>query len=548
MIKNAKVIDGTIYSNLIISGANNLINNKNRIDALNVFPVPDGDTGTNMSNTAEAAAKALKSLENTTNLAEVSAVVSKNMLLGARGNSGVILSQIFKGFANYFADKNEVTVLELVKGFQSATKRAYESVLKPVEGTILTVIRETTEQLAKNVNEETTLEHFFEMAKNYSRVACDNTPNLLKVLREVGVVDSGGEGLVSFITGMHSYVIGNPVEIQQVEQSIDKFISSDEVYKGEFGYCTEFIIELNKPDEFDKTAFEKHISKFANSLVIVQDAELIKVHGHTLKPGDMLNFGQKHGEFIKIKSENMTLQAENSRANRNNSVVINDVVSQGNKKCGIVSCNLGSGFIDKMKELGADAIIECGQTQNPSVTDILEAIKSVDAKDVFVLPNNPNIFLAAEQAASGIFDKNVHIIPTRTQIQGINAIIAFNSNSNSDENNELMKEVMKMVRTGEVTMAVRDTTFNGVKIKKDNFISILDGKIISCKTSYLEAAKHLIKKAANDETEVITIYYGNDASEPDAIELVDYINRYYDCEVEVVNGNQPNYHFLIGFE
>nr|WP_318032535.1 DAK2 domain-containing protein [Mycoplasmopsis bovis] len=386
------------------------------------------------------------------------------------------------------------------------------------------------------------------MAKNYSRVACDNTPNLLKVLREVGVVDSGGEGLVSFITGMHSYVIGNPVQIQQVEQSIDKFISSDEVYKGEFGYCTEFIIELSKPDEFDKTAFEKHISKFANSLVIVQDAELIKVHGHTLKPGDMLNYGQKYGEFIKIKSENMTLQAENSRSNRNNSVVINDVVAQGAKKCGIVSCNLGSGFINKMKELGVDAIIECGQTQNPSVTDILEAIKSVDAKDVFVLPNNPNIFLAAQQAASGIFDKNVHIVPTRTQIQGINAIIAFNSNSSSDENNELMKEVMKMVRTGEVTMAVRDTTLNGVKIKKDNFISILDGKIISCKSSYLEAAKHLIKKAANDETEIITIYYGNDASEPDAIELVDYINRYYDCEVELVNGNQPNYHFLIGFE
>nr|WP_307915135.1 DAK2 domain-containing protein [Mycoplasmopsis bovis] len=267
MIKNAKVIDGTIYSNLIISGANNLINNKNRIDALNVFPVPDGDTGTNMSNTAEGCRlKHLKTCKKIKILQKCLPLFPKNMLLGARGNSGVILSQIFKGFANYFADKNEVTVLEFVQGFQSATKRAYESVLKPVEGTILTVIRETSEQLAKNVNDETTLEQFFEMAKNYSRVACDNTPNLLKVLREVGVVDSGGEGLVSFITGMHSYVIGNPVQIQQVEQSIDKFISSDEVYKGEFGYCTEFIIELSKPDEFDKTAFEKHISKFANSL------------------------------------------------------------------------------------------------------------------------------------------------------------------------------------------------------------------------------------------------------------------------------------------
>ncbi|MBZ4212431.1 DAK2 domain-containing protein [Mycoplasma sp. U97] len=539
-------IDGKIYSKLIISGANNLINNKNRIDALNVFPVPDGDTGTNMSGTVETAAKVLVNIDNE-NIGEVSAIVSKNMLLGARGNSGVIMSQIFKGFANYFQNKKSVSITEMIDAFKSATERAYQSVLKPVEGTILTVIRETTENLEKEVNKNTTLKEFFEIAKKFARIACDNTPNKLKILREVGVTDSGGEGLYSFIEGMSKYINdGTVVEIAQDEVQIDKFISSDEVYSGEFGYCTEFIIELKNEKEFNKNEFESSLSKKANSLVVVQDGELVKVHGHTLKPGNLLNFGQKYGEFIKIKSENMSLQAEDSR-NKNVSLNNSDT-NDNSSKCAIISCNLGTGIINKMKDLGCTAIVESGQTQNPSAADLIEAIEAVKSKDVFILPNNSNIFLTAEQAAQAIKNKKIHIIHTRTQLQGINAMLAFNKDSSAKENKELIEEVVSMIKTAEITKAVRSTTLNGIKIKENDYIAILDGKIISCKSSYIDAAKAVISKTANEETQVITIYYGNEASEADANELADYISKSYDCEVETINGNQPNYYFFIGFE
>ncbi|VEU75826.1 kinase [Mycoplasmopsis maculosa] len=543
MIK--KKIDGKIYSELITSGANNLINNKNRIDALNVFPVPDGDTGTNMSSTVEMAAKALENYSSD-NLGEVANFVAKNMLLGARGNSGVILSQIFKGFALAFSEKEEVDILGFLEGFKKATEKAYGSVLKPIEGTILTVIRETTESLEAKINNFTSFEELFKAAFESSRIACDNTPNKLKILREVGVTDSGGEGLHNFIEGIYKYFKGEPVKISNDETSIDTFISNKEVYNGEFGYCTEFIIELNSIEDFDKKQFEKQLNKKANSLVVVQDDKLVKVHGHTLKPGDLLNFGQKFGEFIKIKSENMTIQAEDSR---NKNVVLNNIDKKGEtKKCGIVSCNLGSGIIEKMRELGCDVIIESGQTQNPSALDIIEAIKNCDAENVFILPNNKNIFLTAEQAAQATRDKKVYIIPTSTQIQGINAISVFNSDVSPEENTELMNEMISMVQTGEVTTAVRNTQINGVKIKEGKFISILDGKIKLCVDTYLEAAKKLIKKTANEDTQLITIYYGNEASELDAAELEDYIRRYFECDVAIINGNQPNYFFIIGFE
>lgn len=540
-------LDGILYSQLIISGANNLINNRERIDALNVFPVPDGDTGTNMSSTVETAAKALADNGEETNLGTIAALVSKNMLLGARGNSGVILSQIFKGFALSFENKESVNVLGLLQGFKKATERAYQSVLKPVEGTILTVIRETTEQLEKKVNKNTSFQEFFVFAKDFAKTACENTPNKLKILREVGVTDSGGEGLYSFIDGMASCILGKPVEISQQEQSIDKFISSEEVYNGEFGYCTEFIITLNDIQKFDKENFEKQLQKKANSLVVVQDNELVKIHGHTLKPGDLLNFGQKFGEFVKIKSENMTLQAEMSR-NKNVKINEKEDTTKKTSKNAIVSCNLGSGIISKMKELGCDVVIESGQTQNPSASDIIEAIKLCDAENVFILPNNSNIFLTAEQAAQAINDKKIHIIPTKTQVQGINAILGFNRDSSVEENKELMTEMMKMIKTGEVTTAVRDTKMNNVKIKQGEFLAIVDSKIIACKKTYLEAAKSIIDKVANDESELITIYYGNQATEPDALELSNYIDKSYSCEVEIVSGNQPNYHFIIGLE
>ncbi|VEU60977.1 kinase [Mycoplasmopsis bovigenitalium] len=536
-----KQIDGKIFYDLCLSGANNLMNNKNRIDALNVFPVPDGDTGTNMSSTVKAAIQGID--RNNDNLTEVANKFSKSMLFGARGNSGVILSQIFKGFAISFEGKKSVDIKGLLDGFKKATEKAYGSVLKPVEGTMLTVIRETTEQLEKIVDNSTTFEVFFELAEKFARKACDNTPNKLKILREVGVTDSGGEGLYSIILGMNSYVKGEPVEIKE-ETAADTFIQTSEVYDGEFGYCTEFIIELAKVNDFKKDLFEKALNKQATSLVVVQDNEIVKVHGHTLKPGNLLNFGQRFGEFIKIKSENMSLQAEESR---NKNVVINEN-NEIEKECAIISCNLGSGIIAKMKELGCDAIIESGQTQNPSAQDIVDAISSVNSSNVFVLPNNSNIFLAAEQAAKIINDKNVYIIQTRTQMQGISAMIFFNGESSAEENLDLLNDAIKNVTTGEVTTAVRNTKIDNVKINEGEFIGIINGKITTCTPNYIETAKEIVKKTITNDHELVTIYYGNDISEEDANELQAFIESRYDVAVEIVNGAQPNYHFLISFE
>ncbi|WP_029512791.1 DAK2 domain-containing protein [Mycoplasmopsis iners] len=538
-----KQIDGKMFAQLVLSGANNLINAKNRIDALNVFPVPDGDTGTNMSHTVQSAVDIMPKI-NSDNLGEVSAQIAKSMLFGARGNSGVILSQIFKGFAIGFENKSVVDVLGLLEGFKQATKKAYSSVLKPIEGTILTVIRETTEELEKVVNEQTTFEDFFALAVSFARKACDNTPNKLKVLREVGVTDSGGEGFYTVLVGMDKLVKGEKVEISTETEEIEKFVSDNEVYDGEFGYCTEFILELNKNVEFNLKMFEKALHKKANSLVVVQDDDIVKVHGHTLKPGDMLNLAQKYGEFAKIKSENMTKQASESK---NKNILLNSSNGELNE-CGIISCNLGSGIIQRMNDLGADAIIESGQTQNPSAKEIIDAINMVNAKNVFVLPNNSNIFLTAQQAAHTIQDKRVWVIPTKSQVQGIVALLNFDKETNAKDNEEIMKDAIKLVVTGEVTRAVRNTKLHGVKIKEGQFIGIADSKIITSNDTYIEAAQQLIKKTINNSTELITIYYGNDVTEADVSELQNFIINEYDVEVEIVHGNQPTYHFLISFE
>ncbi|KKB26781.1 Dihydroxyacetone kinase family protein [Mycoplasmopsis meleagridis] len=538
-----KFFDGQIFASIIKSGANNLINSKNRIDALNVFPVPDGDTGTNMSYTVQAAIDNINNLAGN-NLGEISAKVAKSMLFGARGNSGVILSQIFKGFALGFENLVKVDVFGLLKAFKMAYEKAYASVLKAVEGTILTVIREVYEGLEKEVDKETTFEKFFELVVKLARISCDNTPNKLKVLREVGVTDSGGEGLYTIFVGMEKAVRGEIVELGQEQDSFESFVSDSEVYDGEFGYCTEFILELTNKNEFEIRNFEKELKKKATSLVVVKDDDIVKVHGHTLKPGELLNLAQKHGEFAKIKSENMTKQASESK---NKNLQANSENNELNE-CGIVSCNLGSGIIERMRELGADAIVESGQSQNPSARDLIDAINLVNAKNVFILPNNSNIFLTATQAATAIQDKKVFVIPTKSQIQGVNAILNFDKDNKAKENEKIMNNAIKLVVSAEVTRAVRNTKLHGIKIKEGQFIGIANSKILTSEDDFLTSARNLIKKLITKNTELITIYYGNEVSENDAFELETFIQNQYDVEVEIVNGNQPTYHFLIGFE
>lgn len=549
---NTYFLSAKQFKKIFISGANNLFNNKNAIDALNVFPVPDGDTGGNMSSTAESASSVVKSdPNNENNIGLLTSQISKNMLLGARGNSGVILSQIFKGFALACENKEGLSWEEFKLAIKSAYERAYKSVLKPVEGTILTVIREVYEMVEK-LEEKTLLDTFEEITKQ-ARISCDNTPTKLKILREVGVTDSGAEGLYSIFEGMLSSLKGEDIQISNTSNEISTWINDSEVYDGEFGYCTEFIVDLTKPKKFNKDSFVNEVSKYANSLVVVNDDNLLKVHGHTIKPGNLLNFAQKYGEFVKIKSENMVLQANESR-NKNNLLNENDnskkspEIEKTKKNCGIVSCNLGSGFISRMKEYGCDEIIESGQTQNPSAKDIITAIESVNAKNVFVLPNNSNIFLAAQQAAQVIKEKKVHIINTRSQIQGITAMMNFSEDNTVKENKEMIEEAIQMTKTLEITKAIRSTKIDGVKIKEGQYIAILDGKIILSNDDCIVATKNAIKEIVNDDIQLISIYYGNESSKVDANELANFIESQFDIEIDIVNGNQPNYNFIIGFE
>ncbi|ADE19866.1 DAK2 domain-containing protein [Mycoplasma crocodyli] len=543
-----KSLDGQMFLNAMISASNALSNSKNRIDALNVFPVPDGDTGTNMSSTINTAIDNCRNITDES-ISVVSSSIAKGMLLGARGNSGVILSQIFKGFSMGLSEKNSATVKDLVQALNTAQQKAYGAVLKPVEGTILTVIRETSEMIQKEYKKDFTkvsILDFFTKVLEFMRIACDNTPNKLKILREVGVTDSGGEGLFVIFEGMLSYFQGKPVQISKTTDDINSFINDTEVFDGEFGYCTEFIIDLEEQDKFDKEEFTRQIESIATSLVVVTDENILKVHGHTLKPGQMLNLAQEYGEFIKIKSENMTIQANNSKAIAETKKHVEVVESS---ECGIISCNLGSGIISKMKEYGCDYIVESGQTQNPSAQDLINAVNAVNAKTVFILPNNSNIILVSQQAAQVITDKNVIVIPSKTQIQGLSAILNFNKENSAEDNLEFMTEAIEEVVTGEVTKAVRSTKIGGVKIKEGEYISILKGNIISSSETYLEAAREIVDNILeNDEKELITIYYGDEASQRDAEELANIVQGNYDVEVEIFEGGQPNYHFIIGAE
>ncbi len=531
------------WKEAMISGSNNIQNNKNRINALNVFPVPDGDTGTNMSSTIKKAADAIFSLE-IMDLNQLLQTISKNMLLGARGNSGVILSQIFKGFSVAWQKLDEIEPKNIVHGFKEASKMAYDSVINPIEGTILTVIRETYENLEKNIKPSMNIIEIFELALKYARKSCDNTPNLLAILKEVGVVDSGGEGLNLILEGILLSLKGKPVQISKEEANMQQYTGELEIYDGEFGYCTELILKLADHLKFNKPDFIKGLSKLGNSTVVVQDEEIVKIHIHTLKPGRILNYSQKYGEFDAIKSENMTIQASDTKSN------IQDKKNIKKKTSAIISCNSGSGIIELMKEYECDYVIEGGQTNNPSAQDIIDAINFVNADNIFILPNNSNIILAAQQASQIIDNKNIKVMSTKTQVEGITAMLNFSSELNLEDNLEEMESSLKNLISGQITTATKDTKINNIKIKNGEFLMMVENKIIGSQKNIIKAGKDLIKEMLSDKksVEIVVIYYGADSSKLDANELEKFITSNYDVEVEVYNGDQPIYNFLISVE
>jgi len=541
-----KTVDGKIWQQMLISGANAIKNNSSHIDALNVFPVPDGDTGSNMSGTAISASNEIKKL-NTTSIFEVSKKWSREMLLGARGNSGVILSQIFKGFSVAFKNKNEVNSFEIVNAFKEAKNFAYNSVMNPIEGTILTSIRETAEGLAKVVTPSFSIEKTFEHAIKIMRKSVDNTPNLLPVLKEVGVVDSGAEGAFVIFEGMLKALKGEPVKISNdvdSSRSMSLGLVDNEVFDGEFGYCTEFIIELKSKEHFHKDKFEKAISRFGNSLVVVTDDEIVKVHIHTKKPGNVFSFAQRFGEFIKLKSENMQLQVNDNKSTNN--IQEQQVNSTGD--IAVISVANGKGIVAEMKELGADIIINGGQTMNPSAKDFIDAINSLQANKIIILPNNSNIILASQQAAKTITNKEVIIIPTKTLMQGISALMNFDSTSELSINQELMNDAIAEVKTGQVTTASRTTKVKGVSVVKDQYLAIVDREIINSKKNAIDAACVAIKNMVEPTSEIVTIFYGESASKIGANEIASYIEINFDVDVEIKNGGQPVYDYIMAVE
>lgn len=544
-------ISGLEWKKAIISAANNLENKKNIINALNVFPVPDGDTGSNMAMTISAAKEALLKVEKNNNISEVSKIVSQNMLLGARGNSGVILSQIFKGFSKGFEGKEEISIIDMVDAFYVATKTAYNAVLKPIEGTILTVIRQVGEGLKNNVSIDSTFEELFNQVVTLARKSCDNTPNLLQVLKEVGVTDSGGEGLYAIFEGMSLFFQNKPVEMNAENQEVEKFISDTEVYNGEFGYCTEFILDIENPKKFNKEEIIQKIKKNGNSMVVVQDENLFKVHIHTKRPGSVLNLVNNFGQFIKIKIENMTLQANDSK---NKADKFNDDTKDNSsspvsmKKCGIISCNSGQGIINFVKEYGADYVIEGGQTNNPSTKDIVMAIEKINAKTIFILPNNSNITLSAQQASTIVENKKIIIIPTKSQAQSLGMILNFSSENSEEENHSQLKKALKNIKYAEIAPSIKDVKLNGIKVKKGDYMAIVQNKLINSDKTYNEAAIKALDKMIGSNSQLVTILYGQDASEADAKELEIYIETNYGTDVEILPGEQKIYPYYISVE
>ena len=553
-----KTINGHHLKQMIISGANNLFNCYPEIDALNVFPVPDGDTGTNMNLTMTSGSKEVVNID-TTNIYDVAKTFSRGLLMGARGNSGVILSQIFRGFAIGLEGKKEANCYDFADALISAKDVAYKAVMKPVEGTILTVIRESTVALKKYVDDlekPITIKECMAILLKEAKASLERTPDLLPVLKEVGVVDSGGAGLIKVLEGFESALNDHIIErfqatVQQNETENKTASAQSKIANEEFGYCTEFIMKLSPEKEgkknFVSSRFTSVLQNHGNSIVVVQDDDMVKVHIHTLKPGNIFNYAQQFGEFITLKVENMQLQHSHITENDKKEEKT-EVVKKEKKKYAIISVSVGEGLNQMFRDLRVDEIVSGGQTMNPSTEDFVEAINRLNAENVFILPNNSNIVMAANQASQVVEGVNCKVIPTKTIPQGMVACMMFNPYCEVDENFEQMSEAIGNVKTGQVTFAIKDTNINGIEIKENYFMG-LDGKnIITCKEDKVDATITLLDSMIDENSEIVTLIAGEDAKEDETKKIVNYLNEKYPVEVDVKLGQQPVYSYIIGVE
>ena len=531
-----------LFIKMLENGSNHLANNHQLINALNVFPVPDGDTGTNMNLTfANGLSDAKKA--NTSNLGDMSKALSRGLLMGARGNSGVILSQIFRGFSQGLEGIAEADVKDLANALQLGKEAAYKAVMRPVEGTILTVQRESSQKAYDYVleNPDVSMIDFFEYLVKHAKISLDHTPELLPVLKEVGVVDSGGYGYVTVLEGFLAALKGETILKLTEEEQENKV--SDFIDHEEFGYCTEFIMRLedDKIASFDENKFRSDLEAMGDSLVVVADEDLVKVHVHTLTPGNALNLGQKYGEFVKLKIENMTEQ-------HSELIDHHELVKEEHEKYAIVTVVAGEGIVEMFKELRAKHVISGGQTMNPSTEDFVAKIQDIDADHIFVLPNNSNILMAANQAKEILSDMDIHVLPTTSVPQGLSACVMFNPDVDVEENIKEMTDSYLETKTGQITYAIKDTSFESLEIKKDHFMGIFDKDIVVTDQDKITATKKLCDKLISDEDELVTLIAGEGVSQEELDGVGEYIEDTFDVEVEAIVGGQPVYAFIIGVE
>ena len=537
-------IEGKMLRDMFVSGANNLQNHKELVDKLNVFPVPDGDTGTNMSLTISYAMKELAKVENDS-ITEIGKSLSKGSLMGARGNSGVILSQIIRGFSKSIEGKEQISTEDLAKAFKNGSDTAYKAVIKPIEGTILTVVRESGEYAIKAAKKEKDLLKFLEMVIDEANKSLERTPELLKNLKEAGVVDSGGKGVVLIYEGMYEALKGNPIKAKDLNDSnvseVKQAGTSINTEDIKFCYCTEFILESNSISD---TEIRDIMLKYGDSLAVVGDEGIIKVHVHTNDPGLVLQDALKHGQLVTIKIENMKLQHENILVGDTDEIA----QSVEEKEYGFIATSMGEGLAKIFKDFGVDYIIEGGQTMNPSTEDFMKAIDSINAKNIFIFPNNSNIIMAANQAKE-LSDKNIIVIPTKNTPQGFTALVNFNADASVEENEQALMESLTMVKSGQVTFAVRDTVMNDVEVKEGNIIGIAESKLMDAGDSVDEITTSLVEKLVDEDSAIITLFYGEDVTEEDANNLRDELEeKFEDLDIELYYGGQPLYYYLISVE
>lgn len=546
-------IDAEVLKKLFLAGAANLEAKKEWINDLNVFPVPDGDTGTNMTLTTMSAAKEVNSLAAPT-MQTLSKAISGGSLRGARGNSGVILSQLLRGFTKVVRDYDELDSIIISTAFQKAVETAYKAVMKPKEGTILTVARGMADKILDLSTEIDDLEELLDKVIKYGDEVLEHTPDLLPVLKQAGVVDSGGQGLMQIMKGAYDALMGKEIDYEAVASQGGPSGSSEVSAQGleekeiKFGYCTEFIVMLEKPYDAAKEAeFKAYLESIGDSIVLVSDDEIVKVHVHTNHPGLAFEKGLTFGSLTRMKVDNMREEhQERVIANAEKAAMEQAKKDEPKKKYGFISVSAGEGLSEIFKSLGVDYIIEGGQTMNPSTEDMLNAIDKVNAENVFIFPNNSNIILAANQAQSIVEDKNIIVIPTKTIPQGISALIAYSEEASPEENAEAMTEEIANIKSGSVTYAVRDTEIDDKTIKQGDIMGIGDKTILSVGQNIQDVTKDMIEQLAGDDAELISIYYGSDVTEEDANALAKAVEAVYpDVDVEVNYGGQPIYYYIL---